>query len=29
VRTALLDRVDRPTRLRATLLPVSLRRSED
>jgi transglutaminase-like putative cysteine protease len=29
VRTALLDRVDRPTRLRAALLPASLRRSED
>jgi len=29
VRTALLDRVDRPTRLRATLLPASLRRTED
>ena len=29
VRTALLDRVDRPTRLRALLLPASLRRSDD
>jgi hypothetical protein len=29
VRTALLDRVDRPTRLRAALLPASLRRSEN
>ena len=29
VRTALLDRVDRSTRVRATLLPVSLRRTED
>jgi hypothetical protein len=28
VRTALLDRVDRSTRVRATLLPVSLRRTE-
>jgi transglutaminase-like putative cysteine protease len=29
VRTALLERVDRPTRLRATLLPASLRRALD
>jgi hypothetical protein len=29
VRTALLDRVDRPTRVRAILLPASLRRSGD
>jgi hypothetical protein len=29
VRTALLERVDRPTRIRALLLPASLRRSED
>ncbi len=29
VRTALLDRVDRPTRIKAALLPASLRRSED